>query len=203
MANDAKRPRGRPSMDPESRKRNNLTMRLRDDTKAILERAATANQRSLSEEIESRVERSVDRGGLLGEVFDLTYRDPQLIGLLLTMGESMRDTLTASRADDWINDPNAFAEVAIAAQQTIEAYRPVGQPKSDIGQLAVATARGTLFKISEDASGLTPWIVAARNRIGDTWVRLRARSRWSGPDGLIAPAPEEGNSLTSPEKDEP
>src|SRR6266568_3531779 len=189
MANEVKRPRGRPSMPAESRKRNNLTMRLRDDTKARLERAAAANQRSLSEEVESRVEWSVDHEQLLGQVFDLTYRDPHLVALLLMMGETMRDTLTATKANDWINDPNAFAEVAIAAQQTIEAYRPLGEPAPNAGELAVPMVRSTLLKILEGSFGIA---VAVRNRIGKASHRLRARQRWYGPGGWITPAPEEG-----------
>ena len=48
--------RGRPRKLPESRKRNFVTLRLRDETKAALLRAAEANQRSLSEELEARIE---------------------------------------------------------------------------------------------------------------------------------------------------
>ena len=49
-------PRGRPRKLPESRKRNFVTLRLRDETKAALMQAAEANQRSLSEELEARIE---------------------------------------------------------------------------------------------------------------------------------------------------
>ena len=48
--------RGRPRKLPEFRKRNFVTLRLRDETKAALMRAAEANQRSLSEELEARIE---------------------------------------------------------------------------------------------------------------------------------------------------
>lgn len=52
---------GRPSLPAAERKRNNVTMRLRDETKARLEADARRNQRSLSEEIEWRLELSLDR----------------------------------------------------------------------------------------------------------------------------------------------
>jgi len=48
--------RGRPRKPPQSRKRNFVTLRLKDETKAALVRAAEANQRSLSEELEARIE---------------------------------------------------------------------------------------------------------------------------------------------------
>jgi TraY domain len=48
--------RGRPRKPGQSRKRNFVTLRLRDETKAALMRAAEANQRSLSEELEARIE---------------------------------------------------------------------------------------------------------------------------------------------------
>ena len=50
---------GRPPLEPARRRRNNVTIRLRDQAKAALQVAAQANGRSLSEEIEVRLERSL------------------------------------------------------------------------------------------------------------------------------------------------
>lgn len=49
---------GRPSLPPERRKRNNVGIRMRDKLRADLQNAGAANGRSLSEEIETRLERS-------------------------------------------------------------------------------------------------------------------------------------------------
>lgn len=46
-------------MRPEARKRNNVTLRLRDRLRAALQAEADANGRSLSEEMETRLERSL------------------------------------------------------------------------------------------------------------------------------------------------
>lgn len=54
-----RRPRGRPPLMPSRRRRNNVTIRMRDQLKADMQRAATANGRSLSEEIEFRLELSM------------------------------------------------------------------------------------------------------------------------------------------------
>lgn len=60
MPETAKRGRGRPPKAEGERKRNNLTMRLRDETKNKLQGAAAANTRSLSEEAEARLDRSFE-----------------------------------------------------------------------------------------------------------------------------------------------
>ncbi len=166
-----------------------IKIRMKEPLRAEIEHRAAERGISMNGEMVDRLSRSIERQHLLDEFFDLTYRDPHLVALLLMMGETMRDTLTASKADDWINDPNAFAEVAIAAQQTIEAYRPLGEPAPNAGELAVPMVRSTLLKILEGSFGIA---VAVRNRIGKASHRLRARQRWYGPGGWITPAPEEG-----------
>ena len=50
--------RGRPPLPPEQRRRNNITIRLRDDLKSEMQEAGASQGRSLSEEIESRLELS-------------------------------------------------------------------------------------------------------------------------------------------------
>lgn len=57
MAEGQKRSRGGQFKDPTERKRNNLTFRVRDQRKAALEAAAAASGRSVSEEIEFRLNR--------------------------------------------------------------------------------------------------------------------------------------------------
>lgn len=180
---------GRRGLPITERRRIPMGIRVTPELRDQLVGRAEATGRSITQEIELLLERATHMGSLLDEFFDFTYRDPQLVGLLLTMGEAMRDTLTAIKAKpDWVDDPNAFAEVAIAAQQTIEAYRPLGKPAPNAGQLAVAMVRWTLLKILEGSFGIA---VAVRNRIGETSHRLRA---WQGQDdGWIVPAPEEIN----------
>ena len=51
--------RGRPPLPQERRKRNNVTLRLRDELKQKLAERADANGRSLSEEMEYRLEYSM------------------------------------------------------------------------------------------------------------------------------------------------
>src|SRR5580693_5464199 len=87
-----KRARGRPPMRPEDRKRHNLTLRLRDTTRAALERVAAQASRSVSEEIEYRVEQS-----LLDPVFP-----PELTGLAELFIRAMFETGNAiAGANRW------------------------------------------------------------------------------------------------------
>ena len=52
-ASTSPRSRGRPRVPDETRKRNNVTIRMRDELKAKVEQSAAGQQRSISEEIES------------------------------------------------------------------------------------------------------------------------------------------------------
>ncbi len=87
---------GRRAMPAEKRKRNNLTFRTRDDLKRLLEVGAEKAGRSLSEEIEVRLERSfqqeADSGGR------------ELQGLLRQMvgaAEIIQERTGKTAFDDW------------------------------------------------------------------------------------------------------
>jgi hypothetical protein len=56
VTEDEKRGRGRPPKDPEKGKRQNYTFRLHDSTREKLIKSAEAGNRTLSEEIEQRIE---------------------------------------------------------------------------------------------------------------------------------------------------
>ncbi len=71
---DQPRKRGGQPKDPAERKRNNLTFRVRDRIRSILEEAATEAGRSVSEEIEYRVERSFQDDRILELYKDLQER---------------------------------------------------------------------------------------------------------------------------------
>jgi hypothetical protein len=61
-----RRPRGRPRVQDAARKRNNVTIRMRDGLKSKVEQSAVAQQRSISEEIETRLERSFEQEDHVG-----------------------------------------------------------------------------------------------------------------------------------------
>ena len=63
-----KRRRGGQAKPARERKRNNLTFRARDQLKADLEKAAAANNRSVSEQIEHYIERAIEWERVLGDI---------------------------------------------------------------------------------------------------------------------------------------
>lgn len=58
--NQPRRTRGRPRVSAEEKKRHNMTFRVRSDLRTAIEKMAEANGRSLSEQIEFYVERSIE-----------------------------------------------------------------------------------------------------------------------------------------------
>lgn len=128
----AKRTRGRPKLDPAERKRNNLTLRLRDETKAMLEESARKNQRSLSEEAEAGIEHSLRLQSNINEGLSLKY-GPAAAGLLRLMGEAMMEagfhaahetTHRTERLRDWPLNPAAFEAAKQAAVAVLDSMAP-------------------------------------------------------------------------------
>jgi hypothetical protein len=80
-------------------------MRLRDDTKAALEREAARNQRSLSEEVEARIERSLAGNAVLEEAWELAY-GRQGRDVMRLVGHVIRH---APIGFDWLNNTAEYA----------------------------------------------------------------------------------------------
>lgn len=173
-----------------------LGLKVTPEIKNSLDTAAKENGRTQSQEAEVRLERSFEQQQLLDQVFDLTYRNPHLVALLLSVGEAARDTLAALGEPDKVdlfNNPDEFEEIARALQQVTEAYRPVGELKPESGGIGQTMARRTIRMISEDGTDRVPTVSAIRRRIPPRVRigRLRPRHRWYSHDGRIGPAPEE------------
>ena len=128
-----KRPRGRPPQPEGVRRRSNLTLRIRDETKAALERNAADNGRSLSEEAETLLDQALRSPQLLEQAFDLALDRPGA-GLLMALVRVIRDvargaafvTTNRESGDDWFNSPYAFEQVSRAITTMLEAVRPEG-----------------------------------------------------------------------------
>jgi hypothetical protein len=105
---DEGRRRGRPPIGSEV-KRASFNTRLRESLKRRLEDAADQNGRSLSEEIERRLEASLDREHTLDEAIATAFGGPRTAALLKTMG-----TLAYMRCaaeDEWLSDYHAFLDI--------------------------------------------------------------------------------------------
>src|SRR5436309_3384544 len=183
------KPRGRPPKRADLRKRNTVTMRLRDDTKTMLEAAAKVRSRSLSAEIEARVEQSLYS---IEQGFELAY-GKRLAGLILVVARAMHDTgtsegfrktFTLDGSVNWLREPWAYQQAMNAANTIFECFRPEGEavpprvasdPRRDEGledflaNPGRAWAAGLIQAIAgHGATGeLQEWAIRRRDQLGE------------------------------------
>lgn len=128
----APKKRGRPSLPDEKRKRNNVTIRMTDALKTSLEISADDQGRSLSEEIESRLEASIKNVREAEELLGGSY----VFGILMIIGRAIQHTggminnfKTGASTDspEWLGDPYAYDQAVKAVDQVLEAFRPDGE----------------------------------------------------------------------------
>jgi hypothetical protein len=133
MSNALKRPRGRPPKPAEERKRGNLTMRLRDATRIALEESAAANQRSLSEECEARLEYSLRDQRLFDEAID-TECGQGTAGILALLREVIKRVASdclpfaGTPGATWMMHPVTYDQAVKAINLALETLRPPGDP---------------------------------------------------------------------------
>src|SRR5690242_15151997 len=99
MPIERKRTRGRPPLTDESAKRAAFNTRLRSALKLSLEAAASRKGRSLSEEIEFRLERSLEEERHLVDALELGF-GRQVAGVMLAIGHVMKE----AERPDWLYD---------------------------------------------------------------------------------------------------
>jgi hypothetical protein len=183
---------GRPTKPPLSGERIPIGLRVTPEMKTQLDTAAKQNGRSLSQEVEIRLERSFDRQKLLPEVLTLTYRE-ELSGLLMLLGVAMDEVgrlhINTTRRGDkvpdihWTDEPKAFDQAVQAAIMILKAARPspgAGKPQNTSNHttritLAILEAvRGTNRGIENATTHLAPTIRSLLGRIADrlTYPRL-------------------------------
>jgi hypothetical protein len=141
-AQEKKRTRGRPPKPPGERKRNNVTIRMRDELKAALEAAAVQNQRSLSEEIEGRLEQAFAIARVFGgeEVAEIQH---VMSGAFLRGG---RRGAIAKRhpkwsAPEWMDSPFCYYAAALSVFDELlrlEPY-PLNDSDPDVAQNRLQT----------------------------------------------------------------
>jgi hypothetical protein len=133
----ASKSKGRPRKKaPRSGERVALGLRVTSDLKVELDKAAKRSGRSQSQEAELRIEQTfADQRSVL-EILALTY-GRELSGLMLVLGEVMRDTgahagfmstFTADGAQSWWNNPYAYDQAKQAARMILDVVAPDGTP---------------------------------------------------------------------------
>jgi TraY domain len=126
------RKQGRPTLPDEKAKRAVFNTRLRAELKTALEAAAKRQGRSLSEEVEFRLEQGLDRERHLVEALELGF-GRQVAGLMLAIGYTIKQTIPESPPRrpgqlSWLSDPEAFGEVTEAITLLLGAIAPDGDP---------------------------------------------------------------------------
>lgn len=124
MSEQQKR-RGRPAKAPSERKRGNLTFRVRDDLRAALEEAAAQSDRSLSEEIEYRLELSLGQREALKEEWG-----PDAFAIAESIAKSLQhiERYTGKR---WLKDEATFLLFSATVSELIRRYRDLATTNWD------------------------------------------------------------------------
>ncbi len=159
MAELAKR-RGRPPVPDSQRRSTNFTFRSRGDLHSRLAGAAAQSNRSISEEIEWRLERSFLDQSRAIEALGLIYGS-ELAGLLLILGEVMKEAgeqtaylaeHTLEGARNWMSHPLAFAKASEAAKAVLEAFKPPDERNHRKYDHYANIPQGTVTSILEEAA---------------------------------------------------
>jgi hypothetical protein len=138
MNSTPKRKPGRPPKRPGEKSEHNLTFRTRGSLRAGLIRAAEKNGRSISEEIEHRLERSLDRDRMRG-----VYDDDPLVEAFITILRSTEEV----GGGRWYEDIVVNGAVATA----INRYIRSALPESPKGETSSRPALDRAFKSAEMA----------------------------------------------------
>jgi hypothetical protein len=158
-------------------------------------RASEQSGRSLAQEIELRLERSLDDQRHLAEVLELGF-GRQVAGIMLTMGYVMKEVLfaddTVRQPDGWLSSPRAFSEVTQSINALLQVIDPdvspsvlaelreileTGRPDAKLGALNVAEAIGfPNLKIDDLETVDIPLAAVIRSWLGDAVIaRLKDR----------------------------
>jgi hypothetical protein len=123
----ARRPRGRPKVSDAIRKRNNVTTRMRDDLKSRIEQSADAQERSISEEIEARLQRSFAEDARLGVPALVELMD-RVTAAFLRGGQAgaMACGHPEQPPAEWMNDLFCYRAAVYSAIDALAAAQPPG-----------------------------------------------------------------------------
>lgn len=153
---EASKRRGRPPKKASERKRNNVTTRLRDKTKRLLETEAEKAGRSLSEEIEFRLEQSFSEASALVRAFG-DNRSYRLARLLF----GTKDIIEEIHERSIFADPETFRAAHTAMCALMEKFAPV--PGADL-QKRTAKAEKELEKYLASMEGMENQLAVMASR---------------------------------------
>jgi plasmid stability protein len=203
MDDKPKRARGRPPAPETERRGENLTLRVRSETKEALEHRAAKSGRSLSAEAEYWLGQALLSEGVLDQALDLAFGQATA-GLVLLLAKIANDTgshagfistHTLEGSRDWLSNPYAFDQVTQGIVSALDVLRPEGEivpPPGgragdlDLGtvnaQLGLGFARTWLGATAGEELGLDliAWGAKIRSRLGPGALE-RIRQAFTAP----------------------
>jgi hypothetical protein len=190
--------RGRPQLEPGKAKRASFNTRLRPALKAALETAAKQEGRSLSEEIEFRLEQSLDEERHMADALELGF-GRQVAGLMLAIGHVMKEAEPARRPGElgWLSNPEAFRQIVESINLLLEAIDPDAHPavwarlrrayndendSTFVELYAALVAVSLADPLEAEGIGLGPLIPTTRSWLGEAVIaRLKDRLAFPRP----------------------
>jgi uncharacterized protein (DUF1778 family) len=165
-----------------------MSFRVTPEFKANLDRAAKKSGRSLAQEIELRLELSLDEERHLADALEIGF-GRQIAGVMLAIGHVMKE---AARPDELFEDSEAFRLTVESVNLLLELIDPGGNPVAwarlqkafetdnysvhDPEIFASAVAGAIVDPEQEEHAGFGPLIPIIRNWFGAVLIeRLRRR----------------------------
>jgi predicted transcriptional regulator len=126
---EAKRRGGSPARVPKPGERVPMSFRVTPEFKAKLDRAAKESGRSLAQEIELRLERSLEEERHLADALELGF-GRHVAGLMLAIGHVMKEAAPEARSGElgWLADPELFQRVVESINLLLQAIDPAADP---------------------------------------------------------------------------
>ena len=122
----AKNPKiGRPSISAEQRRKAALGFRPTPEIRQRLERAAAVNFRSLSAEIESRLEMSFAKDDAEAKI----WRDTETLGIMRALAAAAA-AISVATGKNWLDCQTTFRSCRVAFDAILEAMEPRGSGTS-------------------------------------------------------------------------
>lgn len=147
MAATAKKRMGRPPLPPDKKRGQTVGFKPTPEVRQKLQEAAAANDRSVSKEIETRLERTFGDDERFGGI--ATYRLMQIFGLAKQLIEDQ----TGKRFE---TDPGTYDEVTEAWVAILEKFRPKGAQKRSYGLLSPRLGRELGESVAEHFANIEP-----------------------------------------------
>ena len=117
--------RGRPPRGEHRDVRERVSVRMTTELKGRLEAEARKSDRSLTQEVESRLRDSFEKDDRVTREF---AGDRETLGLLRLIGQAVR-VLQAETGQTWIKDRYTFDQVRRAVPALLDSFKPAGESR--------------------------------------------------------------------------